>query len=221
MPFGLIAAGRLVDASPETVDSNKYVFTLEAPELLNHITCFLTGEAALDPGYAAGIFLYWPSAMGEEWYLLGTIDNDKPSAIFRVSGVRKATGAATAAANPFTGMTFGSGGLVSSDYAVAGDGVEDMESSSSYCQVGICIQPAEEISHLTPAPHSAAVTINDLAQFTTATVGNFYDFLTGFVTPYEQAMRDNEKEWVPLGALSRWREVWLSKLEKDPTFWRQ
>lgn len=36
-----------------------------------------------------------------------------------------------------------------------------------------------------------------------------------------QALRDAETEWVPLGALQRWHDVFLGKLEKDPSFWKR
>lgn len=99
--LGLVAAGRLVDTSPEMVDENKAMFTILQPENINHVVVFLTGEVPFEDGFGASIFLYWPS-IDEEWQLLGHISNDKPSAIFRITGVKPtASGGASGAANPF------------------------------------------------------------------------------------------------------------------------
>lgn len=38
---------------------------------------------------------------------------------------------------------------------------------------------------------------------------------------HAQALRQVDTEWVPLGALQRWHEIYLAKLEKDPSFWRR
>lgn len=134
------------------------------------------------------------------------------------------------------------------------------------------VGPLQEIAGQTPATHAAALTVSDFVQFTSATVENFYNFLTSFTTPREevsvpwrpagrrglpleggqsyvcgsgcasrccpspaplcppflavltnpvQALRDAETEWVPLGALQRWHDVFLGKLEKDPSFWKR
>lgn len=58
---------------------------------------------------------------------------------------------------------------------------------ANFAQIGICIEPLLDIVGATPASHAAAPTLSDFVQFMQATVENFYQFVTSFTTPREEA----------------------------------
>jgi len=196
--LGYIAAGRLVNTDPEQIDLGKFVFTIPEPQLINHLVVFLTGEVAIEEGFGASIFLAWPSPDGGEagWQYLGYITNDKPSAIFRISGTKPQE----LVHNPFGGM------------GMMGDNMANL---------AICVEPLEEMAHAMAESQAAAPTASDFMQFASVTVENLFNFVTSFAAPREQALRDADNDWFPLGALQRWQEIFLSKLQRDPTFWKR
>ncbi|BEI82324.1 hypothetical protein CcaverHIS002_0301920 [Cutaneotrichosporon cavernicola] len=81
--FGAIVAGRLVQTNLQRIDDTHFVFTLERPYDINHLTVFLTGEMPFPDGYGATVHFAWP---GGEYFLLGTLTNARPSAIYKVRG---------------------------------------------------------------------------------------------------------------------------------------
>ncbi|ODN86535.1 hypothetical protein L198_07229 [Cryptococcus wingfieldii CBS 7118] len=79
--FGAIVAGRLVQTNLQQIDETHFVFPLEQPYDINHLTVFLLGTVPFPEGYGASVHFAWP---GKEYIPLGVLTNGKPSAIFRV-----------------------------------------------------------------------------------------------------------------------------------------
>jgi hypothetical protein len=57
-----------VQAAPQQVDVNRFVFELQDAARINHLVVFLTGTVPFDEGYGASVHLLWP---GADWQLLG------------------------------------------------------------------------------------------------------------------------------------------------------
>lgn len=56
---------------------------------VNHVVVFMTGASPFPDGYGAAVFFSVPANDGTfAWHLLGFLVNDKPSAIFKVSGLK-------------------------------------------------------------------------------------------------------------------------------------
>ncbi|WVO12418.1 hypothetical protein L204_100017 [Cryptococcus depauperatus] len=79
--FGAIVAGRLVQTNLQQIDDTHFVFPLENPYDINHLTVFLLGTIPFPEGFGASVHFSWP---GREYIPLGVLTNNKPSAIFRV-----------------------------------------------------------------------------------------------------------------------------------------
>ncbi|OWZ62048.1 hypothetical protein AYX14_06721 [Cryptococcus neoformans] len=79
--FGAIVAGRLVQTNLQQIDETHFVFPLEQPYEINHLTVFLLGTVPFPEGFGASVHFAWP---GKEYIPLGVLTNTKPSAIFRV-----------------------------------------------------------------------------------------------------------------------------------------
>ncbi|WWC60059.1 uncharacterized protein I303_102622 [Kwoniella dejecticola CBS 10117] len=79
--FGAIVAGRLVQTNLQQIDETHFVFPLEQPYEINHLTVFLLGTIPFPEGYGASVHFAWP---GAEYIPLGVLTNNKPSSIYRL-----------------------------------------------------------------------------------------------------------------------------------------
>ncbi|KAI8913396.1 C11orf73, partial [Gorgonomyces haynaldii] len=84
--FGCIVAGRLIQTNLQQVGDGKYVFELPDAYTINHLVVFLLGTP-FPAGYAATVHFLWPGQT--VWSFLGMLSNDKPSAIFKLGGLKE------------------------------------------------------------------------------------------------------------------------------------
>nr|XP_057946878.1 protein Hikeshi-like isoform X2 [Doryrhamphus excisus] len=88
--FGCLVAGRLVQTDAVQVASDKFVFNLPEYESVNHVVVFMLGTVPFPAGMGGAVYFSFPdpASGGPVWQLLGFIANDKPSAIFKISGLK-------------------------------------------------------------------------------------------------------------------------------------
>eukprot|EP00730_Choanoeca_flexa_P018285 TRINITY_DN8883_c0_g2_i2.p1 TRINITY_DN8883_c0_g2~~TRINITY_DN8883_c0_g2_i2.p1 ORF type:complete len:201 (+),score=32.76 TRINITY_DN8883_c0_g2_i2:180-782(+) len=199
--LGLLVPGRLPDVEPEQVDVNKLMFPLAAPEAVNHLSVFMTGQAPFEDGVAAGIYLCWPNPE-PSWHYLGFVSNDKPSALFRIAKVRPQS---TVDVNPFDGMPV------------------MQNASTDMAQIGVSIEPLADLMQQTEANHAKATSASDFAGFANYAVESLINFVGSFTVTQDEAMfraAQGEDGWVPIGCVNKWLESINAKLQHDPTFWR-
>ncbi|KAJ3361493.1 hypothetical protein GGF32_007251 [Allomyces javanicus] len=87
MQFGAIVAGRPVQTDFQPVDATKFALAVANADKANHLVVFVFGDP-FPAGYAATVHINLPD---RGWQLLGALSNDKPSAMFRLAGLRPAT----------------------------------------------------------------------------------------------------------------------------------
>ncbi|XP_043105684.1 protein Hikeshi isoform X2 [Puntigrus tetrazona] len=140
--FGCLVAGRLVQTDAQQVASDKFVFTLPEYEKVNHVVVFMLGTVPFPVGMGGAVYFSFPDpAVGPVWQLLGFITNEKPSAIFRISGLKAGEGGA----HPF--------------------GMMAVPQAPSVAQVGVSIESLELLSQQTPVSNSAVSTLDSFTQF--------------------------------------------------------
>ncbi len=78
-----------VQTDAQQVSSDKFVFTLPDYEKVNHVVVFMLGTVPFPVGMGGAVYFSFPDpAVGQVWQLLGFITNEKPSAMFRISGLK-------------------------------------------------------------------------------------------------------------------------------------
>ncbi len=78
-----------VQTDAQQVSSDKFIFTLPDYEKVNHMVVFMLGTVPFPVGMGGAVYFSFPDpAVGQVWQLLGFITNEKPSAMFRISGLK-------------------------------------------------------------------------------------------------------------------------------------
>lgn len=76
------------------------------------------------------IYFSWPDPQDQiVWHLLGHISNDKPSAIFKISNLKKTNDPSAQLVNSMNSMLFG----------------QPVQSSAHNAQIGVSLEPLETI----------------------------------------------------------------------------
>lgn len=81
--FGIIVAGRPINVSPYSGGEGKFVFLLEDAANIGHMTVFLLPNTPIPNDYGGAIYLAYPPY--QSWKCLGYLSSQKQSAIFRLT----------------------------------------------------------------------------------------------------------------------------------------
>lgn len=198
--FGLIVSGRLVQTDFTAVSETRFVTTVAEADTINHVVVFLTGSQPFPDGYGGAVYFSWPSPDGAPvWHFLGTITNQKPSAIFKISGLKNAGGAQQQ--NLFM-----------------------QQQSSHDAQIGISAESLAVINGLTPATSSAASTQSWQLEFGQAMCENLHNYTASYARPLVQlpmAGFSATETFVPMSSLVNWYNNFTRKLQQNTNFWRK
>ncbi|XP_047467886.1 protein Hikeshi [Mugil cephalus] len=199
--FGCLVAGRLVQTDAVQVASDKFVFNLPDYEAVNHVVVFMLGTVPFPPGTGGAVYFSFPDPVNGAavWQLLGFITNDKPSAIFKISGL-KAGATAGAGPHPF-------GSLAAS-------------SSASVAQVGVSVEPLEQLAQQIPVSSAAVSTVDSFLQFTQKMLENFYNFASSFAVTQERMTPNPTETFIPSSCVLRWYESFQRRMAQNPNFWK-
>lgn len=185
------------------VDANTFVLGLEQAHAINHVVVFLTGQVPFSPEFGGAIYFGWPSPEtgGISWQFLGYINNDKPSAIFKLAKVKPSE----LLANPFSLQLMET--LVSSQ-------------SSTNAQIGILVEPLTEIYQKTASQDTEASKVDNFTEFAQKMLENLFTYASSFaVSPGHSVMPPNTS-YVPIDTLQSWYTSFQRRLQTNPNFWK-
>ncbi len=142
------------------------------------------------------IYFSWPDPQNQIiWHLLGHISNDKPSAIFKISNLKKSTDPSSTLINSMNSMLFG----------------QPVLSSAHNAQIGISIESSQSIlNYSTPADNTTTSNLPTFIEFTQKMLDNFFNYVTSF----------GDSNYISMGVVQQWYQNFQRKLQADPNFWR-
>lgn len=195
--FGLIVSGRLVQTDFQQIDENKFLINILDADNINYLVTFLVGTVPLAPGMAAGVYFSWPDPINpSKWQYLGYISNSKPSAIFKISQLKKLHE------------------LESHDFIL-----QFGESAISHnAQIGISVEPEINLMQ-----QSSMVSNNEISKyydFGKKMLENFVNYVSSYTINQAQMQPNPSETYVPLSTLSAWYQNFQRRLEQNPNFWK-
>ncbi|KAJ8352806.1 hypothetical protein SKAU_G00242820 [Synaphobranchus kaupii] len=194
--FGCLVAGRLVQTDAQQVASDKFVFNLPDYENVNHVVVFMLGTVPFPAGMGGAVYFSFPDpTAGQVWQLLGFITNEKPSAIFKISGLKAGVGGE----HPF-GMMVPQG--------------------ASVAQVGVSIETLDQLAQQTPASNATVSTVDSFTQFTQKMVESLYNFSSSYAVTQAQMNPNPSETFIPASSILRWYENFQRRMAQNPSFWK-
>ncbi|CAL4062998.1 unnamed protein product [Meganyctiphanes norvegica] len=197
--FGLIVSGRLVQTNFEQVGETQFLTTVTEADNINHVVVFLTGSQPFPDGLGGSVYFSWPDPnKPPTWHLLGNITNEKPSAIFKISGLKK-----NMDNNTQSNFSFG------------------QQTISHLAQIGISVEPMSQIAGQVANPSTEASTLNSYVEFSQAMCENLYNYASSFAQSPNQITPNPSEQYLPLSTLSKWYENFSRRLQQNPNFWKK
>ncbi|PWN30200.1 DUF775-domain-containing protein [Jaminaea rosea] len=222
--FFILTPGRLpltpTSSNATQASPTHLIFTLDRADQLNHVVVSMTGETPFPDGLGATVHLQLPdpsgsgsgsgsSTCGQGWRLLGSLTNEKPSAIFRIKGLDK-VGAQQQRGG--AGMGNATAGATVGNVASLGISVEPLESVQAQMATlpasgsNGAASTAEPQGQLVRAgqPPAAALDPQFALALAPKIANNIFSFLSSFAP-------DSAHQTVPL--LQKWLEQFERKLK--------
>lgn len=191
--FGLIVSGRLVQTQFQQINETQFITTILEADNVNHIVVFLTGAVPFSEGAAGQVYFSWPDPNAPpNWQLLGHISNDKPSAIFKISCLKKLHEIDD---NLYT-TAFG------------------QQAICHNAQIGISIEPAMNITQ-NPVTNDTI----SYANFAEKMLENFMNYVLSFSTTPAAGMNPNWT-YIPVSSVQNWYINFQRRLAQNPNYWK-
>uniref|UniRef100_A0A9L0K6S2 Protein Hikeshi n=1 Tax=Equus asinus TaxID=9793 RepID=A0A9L0K6S2_EQUAS len=213
--FGCLVAGRLVQTAAQQVAEDKFVFDLPDYENINHVVVFMLGTIPFPEGMGGSVYFSYPDSNGMPvWQLLGFVTNGKPSAIFKISGLKSGEGSQ----HPFGAM--------------------NIVRTPSVAQIGISVELLDSLAQQTPVGNAAVSSVDSFTQFgvseqvmlgrlflgeykfTQKMLDNFYNFASSFAVSQAQMTPSPSEMFIPANVVLKWYENFQRRLAQNPLFWK-
>lgn len=175
------------------MSESQCITTILDADNINHIVVFLTGVTPLPDGMAGIVYFSWPDPNAPpNWQQLGHISNQKPSAIFKVSNLKKLH-----EISDCTNVnTFG------------------MQNICHNAQIGISIEPLGNVRDV-PSP-----TTTSYLSFTQKMLESFINYVSSFSVNQSNMMPNPNENFVPLSTIQNWYQTFERRLQQNPNFWK-
>ncbi|VDN20253.1 unnamed protein product [Gongylonema pulchrum] len=179
----------------------EFVTEIRDAGLINHVVVFLTGISPFPDGTGGAVYIRWPQ-LGVEtnWHYLGSISNNKPSAIFRVAQLHK--------------MDAAHGGLFSSMRTQA------MNAADS-AQIGISVESLTILNNKEPAVGTTPSQQSSFMEYAEKMVKSFVNYVNSFAVRLPRPENPTfVTDYIPASAVQNWCTNFAQRLQQNPDFWR-
>ncbi|XP_007490897.2 protein Hikeshi isoform X1 [Monodelphis domestica] len=228
--FGCLVAGRLVQTVAQQVAEDKFVFDLPDYQSINHVVVFMLGTVPFPDGMGGSVYFSYPDSSGTPvWQLLGFVTNEKPSVIFKISGLKSAH---SSNCQVFSGPSYASVGLGRPKSAwftlqpYRGEssqhpfGAMNIIRTPTVAQIGISVELLDNLAQLTPVGSAAVSQIDSFTQFTQKMLDSFYNFASSFAVSQAQMTPSPSEVFIPANVILKWYENFQRRLTQNPHFWK-
>uniref|UniRef100_H3B004 Protein Hikeshi n=1 Tax=Latimeria chalumnae TaxID=7897 RepID=H3B004_LATCH len=216
-----------VQTDAQQVAEDKFVFNLPDYETINHIVVFMLGTMPFPEGMGGSVYFSYPDSNGMPvWQLLGFITNEKPSTIFKISGLKSGQNRPVSPSVDGyfekTSMThqqfsFGEQKWESSQHPF---GMMNIPQTIAVAQIGISVELLEQLAQQTPVASAAVSTVDSFTQFTQKMLDNFYNFSTSFAVSQAQMTPNPSELFIPANVVLKWYENFQRRMAQNPNFWK-
>lgn len=142
------------------------------------------------------MYFSWPDpVLPPNWQFLGQISNDKPSAIFRISNLKK-----------------------NHEFENSNLGIFGIGKVSHVAQIGISIEPANIIEQKTQLQVTEKA--NKTLDFAQKLLINFLNYVSSFTITQQQMTPNPTENFVPLSAVQNWYTTFERRMQQNPNFLR-
>lgn len=195
--LGVIVSGRLVQTDFTPISETQFLTTILDVDSINHIVVFLTGAVPFPEGTVGMVYFSWPDPHAPpNWQLLGHISNTKPSAIFKISNLKKLDEMATGD-HTYVG-TFG-------QQKICHNG-----------QIGVAIEPQINAQLQVPT----ATTTHSYITFAQKMLENLVNYVASFAVTQQNMTPNPGVSYIPLNTLQTWYQNFERRLQQNPNFWK-
>ncbi|XP_053564619.1 protein Hikeshi isoform X2 [Bombina bombina] len=195
-----MAACHSVQTDVQQVAEDKFVFNLPDYEHINHVVVFMLGTIPFPERMGGSVYISYPDQSGMPvWQLLGFITNEKPSAIFKISGLKSGEGSQ----HPFGAI-----------------GAMNIPQAPTVAQIGISVELLEQLAQQTPVASAAVSNVDSFTQFTQKMLDNFYNFATSFAVSQAQMTPNPSEVFIPANVVLKWYENFQRRMTQNPFFWK-
>ncbi|EFN79212.1 protein OPI10 homolog [Harpegnathos saltator] len=194
--LGILVAGRFVQTDFQQIGENQFLINVPDADNINHIVVFLTGTVPFPDGMGGAVYFSWPDLSAPpNWQFLGYISNNKPSAIFKISTLKK-----------------------NHEFENSNVGIFGIGKISHVAQIGVSVEPLAVIEQ--QAAMLVTTTNNNFIEFAEKMLTNFMNYVASF-TVNQTLMTPNPMEnFVPLSSVHVWYETFQRRFRQNPSFWK-
>uniref|UniRef100_A0A1B6LN33 Uncharacterized protein n=1 Tax=Graphocephala atropunctata TaxID=36148 RepID=A0A1B6LN33_9HEMI len=196
--FGIIVSGRMVQINFEVIGERQFLSVVTDADNVNHIVIFMTGQLPFPDGMAGLIYFSWPDPDAPpNWQLLGYISNDKPSVVFKISGLKKK-------ADVQRGF------------------LQFMQQTISHnAQIGISVESADVVQQqVSMLEANKPNTQAQFIEFSQKMLENFINYATSFTITQAQMVPNPSESYIPVSAIQNWYQNFERRFAMNPYFWQ-
>ncbi|KOX74550.1 Protein OPI10 like protein [Melipona quadrifasciata] len=180
----------------QQIGENQFLITVPDADNINHIVVFLTGTIPFPDGTGGAVYFSWPDPTAPpNWQFLGYISNAKPSAIFKISTLKK-----------------------NHEFENSNLGIFGVGKISHVAQIGVSVEPIGAIEQ--QAATVTEATSNSFLEFVQKMLTSFLNYVSSFSVTQSQMTPNPTENFVPLSAIQGWYETFERRLQQNPNFWK-